>query len=66
MLTLSSVSKHLTLISRSFLWLAGVGICLAASHVQAAKWQVCLDENPWPPYSYPISEQDTQDRKSVV
>jgi len=60
MLTLSSVSKHLTLISRSFLWLAGVGICLVASQVQAAKWQVCLDENPWPPYSYPISEQDNQ------
>ena len=60
MSTLSNVSKQLTLIKQYLLWLTSVVLCLSAYEAQAAKWQVCLDENPWPPYSYPVPEQENQ------
>lgn len=49
-------NKQLTLIKRYWQWLISLCLCFSVSEVYAAKWQVCLDENPWPPYNYSLAD----------
>lgn len=55
MLTPVVVNRRLTLIKRYWQWLIKLCLCCGMSAAYAAKWQVCLDESPWPPYNYPMA-----------
>lgn len=56
------VNRRLTLIKCYWQWLIKFCLCCSMSAACAAKWQVCLDENPWPPYNYPM----TNDTKKLT